>query len=155
MTESRSWKTFEGEVFRVLEDAFTRQECAARAAARLERLVVDRYEEEQQEPVAAGEGEAVTRSAGSSASREFSADQFLELFTSTNLLKLVRELLDVMEMTELEEELTTHLIRESFRNDGAKGRAREGEQFIGTDADLALHNMREAAARAQRTRNGG
>ena len=156
--DTSSWEAFEESIFEVLNNAFQRQECAARAAARLERVVVDRYMAEQAKPITtaeeADEEQEEVRSV-SQASREFSSDQFLTLFSNANLLRLVRELLDAMELHELEEEITTMIIRDSFKTRAGTSVGRhsgEGEQFIGTDEDLAFHNMREAAARAQRSR---
>jgi hypothetical protein len=152
--EDTSWEDFEEQVFELLHNAFQRQECAAKAAARLEKVVVDRYMQEHPEPTTAAEDVAAEYEG--EASREFSADQFLSLFTSTNLLKLVRELLAAMELQELEEEITTAIIQEAFqerpsgRQVGKQRGSGEGEQFIGNDKELLLHNMREAARRSQK-----
>jgi len=154
--EQATWEEFEEQVFELLQAAFQRQECAAKAAARLEKVVVERYEQDRPEPTTAAEdleGDYVGE-----ASREFSSDQFLSLFTNTNLLKLVRDLLTAMGMQELEEEITTVLIQDSFQQRGTsggrvgaqRGGGGEGQQFIGTDKELFLHNMRETAERAQR-----
>lgn len=151
--QEQLWKDLEDSIFEVLLNAFQRQECAAKAAARLEKVVVDRYTKDQEEPSTAAED--VTADYEGESSREFSSDQFLSLFTNTNLLKLVRELLDLMDLVELEEEICTFLIQDAFRqrppaSSVGQQRGGEGTQFIGSDTELFLHTMREKAARAQR-----
>lgn len=154
------WEEFEEEVFGLLQNAFHRQECAARAAARLERLVVDRYTEEQVggviSPEEAWEDEEEEASFAGQASREFSANQFLSMFTSVNIIHLVKDMLNTLGLSQLEDEVLSVLVHESFGGrtvDHPVGRSSgEGELFIGNDQEHAFHELRKAAARAQRRR---
>jgi hypothetical protein len=157
MPRNDSLHTFEESVFEVLNAAFQRQECAAKAAARLELEVVERYLSEHANSGETHTEEDLDADVASLSSREFNADQFLTMFSNANLLRLVGEIFRLLDIPEMEAEVTSTIIQDVFgaRQAGKQvGKRNSGEEtFIGSDADLVLHRLRQAAAKNQRNGN--
>jgi len=147
---------FEEEMYALLDRALWRAECAARAAARIEFDVVQKHLEQQMPPTTDSEeiDPEATQEVAEQASREFNASHFQSTFFNLNVLKVVGELIDLLELDHLEEEVMHTLVHEMFRPRGSSSNARsgEGETFVGTDADLLFHRLRQIAERKQRGR---
>ena len=86
------------------------------------------------------------------ASREFNSTHFQSTFFNLNVLKVVTDLIELLGLDHLEEEVVHTLIHEMFTS-RASGSPRkgEGETFVGYDADLLFHRLRQIAERKQRS----
>jgi len=146
------------EIYEILQAALVREECAARAAARVEYDLVLLHQEQQlreeEEPGEPEDGEADEQEteAASESSREFSTAQFQSMFSSLNTLRLTGELIKLLELEELEQDINLTLIRDMFAKKPATSAQRRsaGEAFIGSDLDLLFKNLRQTAERKQR-----
>jgi hypothetical protein len=145
----------EDEIFDILNLAFTRQECAAKAAARLELSIVEKHLAEESGNREGDDGDpSIDDTVVSHASREFNADQFLAAFANLNTLRLTSDLITLLNLVDYEDTIFDVLIQDMFkaRSSGKPvGRTAVEETFIGSDNDLILHNLRRAAERAQRS----
>jgi len=154
----------ERQIYELLCETFHREECAAKAVARLEHDIVKQYQAEMAAPSkASGEGEEeIIEEAEYASSRDFSSDEFQAMFTNINTLRLVGELVQLLGVPQLGPEILSTLIAESFRPRAAGpsvgGRSKVGgeETLIGNDLEMAFHELRRRAEQSQRTaRRGG
>jgi hypothetical protein len=147
----------ERQIYELLKKTFHREECSAKAVARLEYDIVQQYQAERAPPSAAAEDvdpdEEATKAEFVS-SRDFSADEFQALFTSINTLRMVHELVNLLGVQQLGAEIISTLIAESFKprvSGTAVGRGGGEQTFIGNDMDMTFHKLRQQAASNQRT----
>lgn len=151
----------ERRIYELLQETFHREECAAKAVARLEYDIVKQYQSEMAPPSTASEDavEDKTEEAEFASSRDFSSDEFQAMFTNINTLRLVDELVKLLGVPHLGTEILSTIIAESFRPRAAGpsvGRGRTEETFIGNDLEMTFHNLRRKAEQQQRNvRRGG
>jgi len=142
-------------LYDLLDQALRRAECAARATARVEYDIVQTHMEQQEPPTTdPDEIEGDEQELAQQSSREFNSAQFQSTFTNLNMLRIVSELIDIMGLDHLEEPILHTLVSSMFRPRGpsAPARSGEGETFVGTDADLLYHKLRQMAESKQRGR---
>lgn len=151
----------ERRIYELLQETFHREECAAKAVARLEYDIVKQYQSEIAPPSTAADDveKEPTEEAEFASSRDFSSDEFQSLFTNINVLRLVDELVKLLGVPHLGTEILSTIIAESFRPRAAGpsvGRGRTDETFIGNDLEMTFHQLRRKAEQTQRSaRRGG
>ena len=152
--QSKEERQFEENVYTLLLEAFHNEENAAKAVARLEFDIVERYRSEQAPPTDDAEELDPEADNRMQASREFASAQFQTLFTNLNVLKLTANLIDLMGLHDLQDGIMQTMIADMFGREAvqAPGSRTEGQTFIGNDMEVMMRNMREAAARAQRNK---
>jgi hypothetical protein len=147
----------EREIYELLCQTFHREECAAKAVARLEYDIVRQYQAAQAPPSSAAEDvdPEETQEAEFASSRDFSSDEFQSLFTNLNVLRMVDELAKLLGVTHLAPEILSTIIADSFKSrpsGSAVGRSANAEEtFIGNDMEMTFRTLRERAARQQRS----
>ncbi len=153
----------EEQIYELLNEALYRAECSARAAARLEYDLVVEHQEQQ---VVAQEEEAEKRDkekdeeesedgavSAQQSAHEFSMGQFQGMFSNLNVLRLVGDLISLLDLGSLEDEINLVLISDMFRSRAAATAPRrggEGQTFIGNDLEAYVQGLRRAAEQKQR-----
>jgi hypothetical protein len=145
-------QSFEDVLYQALRDSFGRSDAAARAVARLDyQLVLQQNQEE------AGAGVTPTKEGGAALLRSsgvFDDREFVETFERLSFLRLVMDLLKVLDLQELRTELITALIDDRFRPKSvATGRAAapEAATVQGSDMAVLVNNIKRLAERKART----
>lgn len=159
-------QSFEDVLYKILRDSFGRSDAAARAVARLDyqlalQQTADRVTEPVEEtveavvsdvtqPVAkpAAAAAAMIRGAG----QVFDDREFIETFERLSFLRLVLDLLGVLDLRALQPELIQAIIDDRFRARASPGRAApEANTVAGSDMAVLLHNIKRMAERRART----
>lgn len=145
----------EEQIYGLLTDAFKREECAARAAARLEYDLVTQYQQNKATPATDVEDVAEPVS---NDSRDFETGQFQALFSNLNNL---RTMTDLAKMLELEPERISDIANtmivgmfgkpQQSKAVGVRSSNAVERKLIGTDDEVMLERLREAAAVRQRS----
>ncbi len=164
MPSKKSEAALEQQMYEMLDTALTRAECAARAVARVEYGIVQKHLEQQQQetPTTEPEGVAKVKDPGeveedlaAQASREFNSSHFQTTFFNLNVLRVVEDLMELMELQHLQDDVMHTLVQDMFRPRGAAGKPARGgndEVFIGSDADMLFHKLRKLAEKQQHGR---
>jgi len=169
--ETPAPQSFEDVLYRILRESFGRSDAAARAVARLEyqlalQQIADQPVESVEERVedaisdlgkpspatspaaAAPAAAAMVRGSG----QVFDDREFVETFERLSFLRLVLDLLNVLDLQALQPELIQALIDDRFRARTVPGRAApETSTVAGSDMAVLLHNLQRAAERRART----
>jgi len=164
--ETPAPQSFEDVLYRILRESFGRSDAAARAVARLEyqlalQQIADQPVESVEErvedaisdlgkpsPATAPAAAAMVRGSG----QVFDDREFVETFERLSFLRLVLDLLNVLDLQALQPELIQALIDDRFRARTVPGRAApETSTVAGSDMAVLLHNLQRAAERRART----
>ncbi len=151
---------FEAKVYGLLRDAMERSDAAAKAIARIQKLLYEQEVGQREEPtldpdkLAAQDGITTTvrKAEDTSSSGEFDQSSFYNVFTGINTMKLVRSLLKLLNMDHIEEEVMSTMIDNAFgrRLSGGTTPAAPQTEVAGSDMELLLNEIKRKAVRKER-----
>lgn len=156
--ESGDSDPFEEKVFGLLRDAMQRSDAAAKAIARIERLLYEQRIETQEQPTLdpkkLTEQDGITttvRNAEEGSGGEFDQSGFYDVFMGVNTMKLVRSLLNLLDMSHIEEEVMSTIISSTFGRPPANTGQRT--EIAGSEMELMLNEIKRQAIRKERQKN--
>jgi len=155
---------FEDKVYDILVAAMERSDSAAKAIARIQKLLYDQYIENLDEPTLDpqdladkdGVSTTVRKAESTTLMGEFDQSGFYNLFMGVNTLRLIRSLLVLMDLPHLEEEIMTTMIDNLFgRRPSSGSKTPQTETAVGNDLELLIQQLRKTAERKQRIKKNG
>jgi len=151
---------FEEKIYGILLDAMERSDAAAKAIARIQSVLYEQQVESEEQPTldpeALAEKDGITttvRKAESNNMGEFDQNGFYNMFMGVNTIKLVKSVLTLMRLEELEGEVMSTMIDGVFGKHPSSSSSTPKEMVAGSEMELLVQQLRKTAERKQKQKN--